>query len=110
MALTGLSVAALAALVVALVWGLGQVLSMLSPVLWPIAVAGVIAYLLDPVVDFIERRGASRPRAILCVFGLALVIIAALFSSVVPQLINETRELALRLPHKTVMAHGSRIF
>jgi predicted PurR-regulated permease PerM len=98
LALTGLSVAALAALVVALVWGLGQVLSMLSPVLWPIAVAGVIAYLLDPVVDFIERRGASRPRAILCVFGLALVIIAALFSSVVPQLINETRELALRIP------------
>ena len=35
LALTGLSVAALAALVVALVWGLGQVLSMLSPVLWP---------------------------------------------------------------------------
>jgi predicted PurR-regulated permease PerM len=98
LALTGLSVAALAALVVALVWGLGQVLSMLSPVLWPIAVAGVIAYLLDPVVDFIERRGASRPRAILCVFGLALVIVAALFSSVVPQLVNETRELALRIP------------
>src|ERR1017187_3363821 len=98
LALTGLSVAALAALVVALVWGLGQVLSMLSPVLWPIAVAGVIAYLLDPVVDFIERRGASRPRAILCVFGLALVIVAALFSSVVPQLVNETRQLALRIP------------
>ena len=90
--------AVLVALVVALVWGLGQVLRMLSPVLWPIAVAGVIAYLLDPVVDFIERKGASRPRAILCVFGLALVIVAALFGSVVPQLINETRQLAARIP------------
>src|ERR1035438_5874245 len=98
LALTGLSVAALVALVVALVWGLGHVLRMLSPVLWPIAVAGVIAYLLDPVVDFIERRDASRPRAILCVFGLALVIVAFLFGSVVPQLINETRQLAVRIP------------
>ena len=63
-----------------------------------ITVAGVIAYLLDPVGDFIERKGASRPRAILCVFGLALVIVAALFGSVVPQLINETRQLAVRIP------------
>ena len=98
LALTGLAVAVLVGLVVALVWGLGQVLRMLSPVLWPIAVAGVIAYLLDPVVDFIERKGASRPRAILCVFALALVIVAAFFGSVVPQLINETRQLAVRIP------------
>src|ERR1019366_4203954 len=96
--LTGRAVAVLIGLVVALVWGLGHVLRMLSPVLWPIAVAGVIAYLLDPVVDFIERKGASRPRAILCVFGLALVIVAFLFGSVVPQLINETRQLAVRIP------------
>jgi predicted PurR-regulated permease PerM len=98
LALTGLAVAVLVALVVALIWGLGHVLRMLSPVLLPIAVAGVIAYLLDPVVDFIERKGASRPRAILCVFGLALVVVAALFGSVVPQLINETRQLAVRIP------------
>src|SRR5208283_2729263 len=72
LALTGLAAAALVALGVALIWGLGQVLRMLSPVLWPIA--------------------------ILCVFGLALVIVAAVFGSVVPQLVNETRQLALRTP------------
>jgi predicted PurR-regulated permease PerM len=98
LALTGLAAAALVALVAALIWGLGQVLRLLSPVLWPLAVAGVIAYLLDPVVDFIERKGATRPRAILCVFGLALVIVAAVSGSVVPQLVNETRQLALRTP------------
>ena len=98
LALTGLAVAVLVALVVALIWGLGHVLRMLSPVLWPLAVAGVIAYLLDPVVDFIERKGVSRPRAILCVFGLALVIVAGLFGSVVPQLINETRQLVAGIP------------
>src|SRR4030095_16709967 len=52
----------------------------------------------DPVVDFIERRGASRPRAIMSVFALALVILTALLSSVVPQVITETRQLADRIP------------
>src|SRR5574340_661808 len=94
LALTGLAVAVLVALVVALIWGLGQVLRMLAPVLWPLAVAGVIAYLLDPVVDFFERKGARRAHAILYVFGLALLIVAGMFGSVVPQVINETRQLA----------------
>lgn len=105
LALTGAAMALLVALLVALVWGLGKILALLSPVLWPIAVAGVIAYLLDPVVDFIERRGAPRPRAILCVFALALVLVAGLFGSVVPQLVVETRQLVTRIPTYTARLH-----
>jgi predicted PurR-regulated permease PerM len=96
--LTGLAIAVVVGLIAGLVWGLGQVLQFLSPVLWPLAVAGVLAYLLDPVVDLIERRGASRPRAIVLVFGMALVIVLALCASVVPQLVTETRDLAVRIP------------
>ena len=66
-ALSALAIAVLVTLLVALIWGLGHVLQLLSPVLWPLAVAGAIAYLLDPVVDFIQRRGVPRTRAILCV-------------------------------------------
>jgi predicted PurR-regulated permease PerM len=98
LALTGLAIAVLVALVAALIWGLGHVVRILSPVLWPVAVAGVLAYLLDPVVDFIERKGGSRVRAIVCVFGIALILIAALFSSVVPRLVNETRQLVSQIP------------
>jgi predicted PurR-regulated permease PerM len=97
-AVTGLAVAALVALVVALFWGAGKVLGLLSPVLWPLAIAGVIAYLLDPVVDFIERRGVPRTRAILCVFALALVTATGLIGSIVPQIVVETRDLAGRIP------------
>src|SRR5258707_5380944 len=102
--LTGLAIATLVALVVALVWGLGHVLHILGPVLWPLAVAGVLAYLLDPVVDFIEHRGASRPQAILCVFAFALAIMTAMGARVVPQIITETRQLAARIP-----AYASRV-
>src|SRR5437867_13322764 len=97
-ALSALAIAVLVALLVALIWGLGHVLQLLSPVLWPLAVAGATAYLLDPVVDFIQRRGVPRTRAILCVFALAVVLITALFVSVVPQLVRETRELAAKVP------------
>lgn len=93
-ALTGLAIAVIAALVVALVWGLGRVLHVFAPVIWPLAVAGVLACLLDPVVDFLVRKQVPRIRAILVVFVLALVIVVGLFASVVPQLVVEARDLA----------------
>src|SRR5437867_13074277 len=98
LALTGLAVAVLVALVAALIWGLGQVLEVLAPVLWPLAVAAVLALLLDPVVDWLERRGLKRAQAIGCVFGLALLLLVGLFASIVPQVVNETRQLAIRIP------------
>src|SRR5439155_22216224 len=98
LAITGLAIALLIALAVALLWGLSQVTQILSPVLWPLAIAGIIACLLDPAVDLIERKGAARPRAIAAVFGIALLVVAALFGSIVPQLVNETGQLADRIP------------
>lgn len=96
--MTGLALALIGALVVLLVWGLGRVLDVLSPVLWPLAVAGVLAYLLDPLVDALERRGVGRGRAILLVFGLAVVLIAGLFGSVVPQIVEQSRQLVSQIP------------
>lgn len=98
MAVTGLAGAALAGLGAVLIWAMGRVVNLLAPVLWPLAVAGVIAYLLDPVVDLLERRRVPRVRAIACVFGVALVLVAILFGSVVPQLVRETRQFATRVP------------
>ncbi len=93
-ALTGLAIATIVALLVLLVWGLGRVLHVFAPVIWPLAVAGVLACLLDPVVDFLVRKQVPRLRAILVVFSLALLIVIGLFASVVPQLVVEARDLA----------------
>ena len=101
LALTGLALATLAALIVGLVWGLGQIVQILSPVLWPLAVAGVLAYLLDPVVDWLEKKGRSRAKAILFVFVIAFLLIAGIFGSVIPQIVLQTRELAQRVPDYT---------
>ena len=101
LALTGLALATLAALIVGLVWGLGQIVQILSPVLWPLAVAGVLAYLLDPVVDWLEKKGRSRAKAIFFVFVIAFLLIAGIFGSVIPQIVLQTRELARRVPDYT---------
>src|SRR5689334_22777787 len=98
LALSGLAVAVLVGLAAALVWALGQVVQILSPVLWPLAIGGVVAYLLDPVVDFLESKSVPRTRAIILVFGVALLLVATFFASIVPQLVSETRQLASRVP------------
>ncbi|MSU35946.1 MAG: AI-2E family transporter [Pedosphaera sp.] len=97
-ALTALSGAALVATGAGIVWGLGQIVALLSPVLWPLAIAGVIAYLLDPVVDVLERRKIPRQRAILLVFVVAAVILFAGLGSVVPRLVRETSDFVQKVP------------
>src|SRR5678816_3440615 len=52
LAVSTLSLALFLAVVGALFWGLGWVVQRLTPVLLPLAIAGIIAYLLDPVVDY----------------------------------------------------------
>ena len=49
---TWLAVAILVGLIGVLLWGFAWVVDRLSSVLLPLAIAGIIAYVLDPVVDF----------------------------------------------------------
>lgn len=97
-ALTALALAVVAGLVAGGVWALGRFLQLLAPVLWPLALGGVIAYLLDPVVDLLEARRVSRPRAITLVFATACALVLAVFISFVPQVVGEARQFAERVP------------
>lgn len=103
--LTALAVAVLLALVGVLIWGAGVVLEKLTPVLLPLALAGVLAYLLDPVVDFLQRKGIPRTRAILLVFFIATMLFAGLLATVVPRLIFETGALIERVPAYSQRLH-----
>ena len=111
LAVTGLALAAIVALIVVLVRGLGQVLDVFSPVIWPLAVAGVLACLLDPLVGFLTRRNVRRGRAILVVFALGLLIVVGLFASVVPQVVVQVQELASKSGEysKQLQANACRI-
>lgn len=70
----------------------------LSPVLLPLAIAGILAYLIDPVVDFFGRRGVPRTRAILMVFAMILVGVGLVSSIIIPKLLLEAKDLAEQVP------------
>jgi predicted PurR-regulated permease PerM len=101
-ALTTLALTLLAAILVLAVWGLGQGLRLLAPVLWPLAIGGVVAYLLDPLVDWLVARRISRSRAIILVFVTAFTLVVAFFTSLTPQIFGEARLFAERVPGYTV--------
>jgi predicted PurR-regulated permease PerM len=103
-AITGLAFALIVALAVSLIWALGRIIDTLSPVIWPLAVAAVIACLLDPLVDWLQAHGRSRRTSIAAVFTVAILLLFGLLASVVPQLIEETRQLASTIP-----SYSSRI-
>jgi predicted PurR-regulated permease PerM len=105
-ALTWLAVAAVILLVAGGIWGLARLLDVLSPVLWPLAIAAVVACLLSPLVDFFERRKVPRVRAIILVFVIAFALIAAVLASVIPQVIVETQELAKKIPEYSQRLHN----
>jgi predicted PurR-regulated permease PerM len=93
-AATGLSILILGTLLVLLTWLIGAIFGYLQPVLIPLIVAGIIAYLLDPVVCFLEKRGMSRLWAVVTVFVLMLIGIALLTAAVLPGI--QRSRLALR--------------
>lgn len=83
-AVTGISILVLGALVVGLVWLLGKIFGFLQPVLIPLIVAGIIAYLLDPVVRILEQRGLSRLWSVVSVFVAILAVATFLVLAILP--------------------------
>jgi len=64
-----------------------------------LGISFVVAYLLDPSVDRLERLGLSRALAISLLAGVMLVVIGVLFLVVIPQLQRQAQQVASRAPH-----------
>lgn len=106
--LTALAGAAGLGLLGVVFWVVGLALRVLGPVLWPIAGGVVVAYILDPAVDALARRGVSRLRAVLLVFTVAAAVAAGAITSVLPGVLAEARDLAARVP-ELVRKGGDRM-
>jgi predicted PurR-regulated permease PerM len=98
LAVTAMSLAIFLAVVGLIIWGLGWLLQELTPVLLPLAMAGIMAYILDPVVDFLEARGMNRAWAILLVFFLGVALVVGISVLVLPRLLAEGKDLADKIP------------
>jgi predicted PurR-regulated permease PerM len=97
-ALTVLAITAVAAIGVGVIWGIGKFLNLLSPVLWPLAIALVLAYLLDPAVSWLEYKGLSRTSGIIIVFAVVVAVLTGVLANIIPKMTSEASDLASRIP------------
>ena len=100
-ALTTFAIALTVAILVGAVWGVGIFLNLLSPVLWPLAIAAIVAYLFDPAVNWLERRRVSRTWGITIVFVIVFCVISGVLASVIPQMVKESHRLIDNFPKYT---------
>ncbi len=71
-------------------WGLVAIINRLSGVLLPFVIAIVLAYLLDPIVSFIQKRVRNnRNVALGLTFLIILILNAAFYAYLIPSVINE---------------------
>jgi predicted PurR-regulated permease PerM len=91
-AATGLAILVIGLLLVGLIWVTSNVLSFLQPVLLPVAVAGVIAYLLDPIVARLQIKGMSRLKSVLSVFGSFLLLLTVLGFIIIPPIVTQVSD------------------
>lgn len=92
-ALKCFAVLSLVAMGVGVLAVLGLVFRALQPVLLPVIVAGVLAYLLAKPTDWLEKKVKSRVRAVAVVVLSAFVVIAAVGGLTIPPLVHQTVEL-----------------
>ena len=91
-ALTGIAILVIGILIVGVIWLAGKTLGYLQPVLVPLAVAGIVAYLLDPIVTWLQHRGLSRIKAVITVFASFVILLTALGFLIVPPIAKQVSD------------------
>ncbi len=92
-ALSGVAILVIVALVCALVFGLGYLFIQLEAVLLPVIVAGILAYLLFPLVKIVQQKVKNRLYAVLIVLFGAVLGVLSLLATIIPPLVQQTGDL-----------------
>jgi len=87
------------ALVIFLLAMLGRAVGFFSDVLWPVAVAGIIALILRPLVDRMEARFRGKRLAAVIVLYVAFLLVTALvLVLLIPPLASQVLDFVNALP------------
>lgn len=105
-ALTALAFVVLGAVVVLVGSLVGRGISFLQPLLIPVAVAAILAYLLEPLVQKLEARRLSRTKSVVVVFVALFLVIAGVVVWVMPPIYRQGQSFVSRLPAYTTEAQS----
>jgi predicted PurR-regulated permease PerM len=83
---------------IALVLAVGTLCVMLGSVLIPFAVSAFIAYLLMPIVEFLEHRGLSRQAAVGVIYGMGILSLVIGAWLMFPSLTAQIERFHTKLP------------
>ncbi len=98
-ALAFAAVVGIFALIVYSVRMVGLVVHEFAGVIWPIATAGILALILHPFVDFLQRRLRLRPLAsVIVLYGVVVLAIAGVLLAIAPAVIGQVIDFFNYLP------------
>jgi predicted PurR-regulated permease PerM len=96
----------LAALATLVVVGGIALLYYLSSLFLPVVIALLLAYLFNPLVTLVEKRGIGRTPAILLVFCVMLALLAALTTFFIVSIRAELQDVRINLPDYANRLYG----
>ncbi len=92
-ALSLLSLSFIVVLASACAYGMVKCFVALEAVLLPVLIAGILAYLLNPLVIKLQKKVVRRVWAVLIVMFGAFLLVLGLCLCIIPPLINQSKEL-----------------
>jgi len=87
------------ALLVGVIWVLSFLVGKLSGVLWPLAVAGIMALIMRPVVELLESRlKLRRMSAVIVLYGAFVLLVAGVLFLITPPLVEQVLDFVAFIP------------
>ncbi|MGJ7456534.1 AI-2E family transporter [Halomonas sp. MA07-2] len=106
--IVALSAVTLLSTVGLIIWVLGQILGALHALVFPLAIAGVLALVLFPVVELFERHlRMNRLGAVITLFVILFGLFFSLMMLVVPAAINQGSQFFNSVPEMAERGHDS---
>jgi predicted PurR-regulated permease PerM len=106
-ALTAFFIVVLITTVCSVIWIVANVVGFIQPILIPVAIAVILAYLLDPVVTKICERGLGRTKAVIALFAITFLSITALIAWLAPVVSVQATNVGRELPQYTLKARDT---
>ncbi len=103
-ALTAFFVVLLIAIACSVIWIAANLISFIQPILIPVAIAAILAYLLDPLVAKMTQHGLGRTKAVFALFMMAFLSIGVLIAWLVPIVSMQAANVTRELPQYTLKA------
>ena len=85
-------------LVIYVIYSLIQKYEIISNILFTVIISLIFSYLLNPVINYLERHNISRGLGIILLYIVVFGIIIAISVSFIPRLGNELKEVLMVLP------------